>query len=86
MIPEPAPSTDPAPTDAAAGLLPPASTTELTLTLIWRLVLTLISGAGLVLMFAPLRTLPQILNQVLYFTTVSTILVFLVALFGLLRP
>ena len=86
MIPGPAPSTDPTPPDAPAGLLPPASTTELTLTLIWRLVLTLASGAGLILMFAPLRTLPQILNQVLYFTTISTILVFLVALFGLLRP
>ena len=86
MIPGPAPSTDPAPPDAAAGLLPPASTTELTLTLIWRLILTLVSSAGLILMFAPLRTLPQILNQVLYFTTISTILVFLVALFGLLRP
>lgn len=86
MIPGPAPSTDPTPPDATAGLLPPASTTELTLTLIWRLVLTLASGAGLILMFAPLRTPPQILNQVLYFTTISTILVFLVALFGLLRP
>lgn len=86
MIPGPAPSTDPTPPDATAGLLPPASTTELTLTLIWRLVLTLASGAGLILMFAPLRTPPQILNQVLYFTTISTILVFLVALLGLLRP
>ena len=69
-----------------ADLLPPASNTELALTLVWRLVLTLVSGAGLILMFAPLKTLPQVMNQVLYFTTISNILVFLVALSGLLRP
>ena len=69
-----------------ADLLPPASNTELALTLVWRLVLTLVSGAGLILMFAPLKTLPEVMNQVLYFTTISNILVFLVALSGLLRP
>ena len=86
MTQEPAPHTRPTPPDAATGGLPPASSTELTLTLIWRLVLTLVSGAGLVLMFAPLRTPAQIVNQMLNFTTISTILVFLVALLGLLRP
>ena len=75
-----------APSDEITDLLPPASGTELALTLIWRLVLTLVSGAGLVLMFAPLKTLPRVMNQVLYFTTISNILVFLVALSGLLRP
>ena len=50
-----------------ADLLPPASGTELALILVWRLVLTLVSGAGLILMFAPFKTLPQVMNQVLYF-------------------
>ena len=36
-----------APSDEITDLLPPASGTELALTLIWRLVLTLVSGAGL---------------------------------------
>ena len=61
-------------------LLPPASHTTLVLTVSWRLVLTLISGTGLVLMFGPLRSLPEVINQALYFTTISNILVFLVAL------
>ncbi len=67
-------------------LLPPASYTTLVLTVSWRLVLTLISGTGLVLMFGPLRSLPEVINQALYFTTISNILVFLVALAGVLRP
>ena len=67
-------------------LLPPASHTTLVLTVSWRLVLTLISGTGLVLMFGPLRSLPEVINQALYFTTISNILVFLVALAGVLRP
>ncbi len=86
MTQSPVPLPQPVPPGRPTDLLPSASNTELALTLVWRLVLTLVSGAGLVLMFAPLNTFPRVMNQVLYFTTISTILVFLVALFGLLRP
>lgn len=79
----------PSPSEAAsrdADLLPPASSSKLALTLAWRLVLTVVSGAGLVLMFGPLTTVSQVINHALYFTTISNILVFLVALSGLVRP
>lgn len=66
--------------------LPPAHTLTVWLTWLWRLALLAASGYALWLMFVPLQSLEARLDQVLYFTTLTTMVTALALFMGVMRP
>ena len=55
-------------------------------TIAWRLVLTVLAAYPLFLMFVPPSTPWTMLNQLLFFTTLTNIVIFLANAYGVLRP
>lgn len=68
------------------GVLPPATVPVLWSTWLWRLALTVISGYGMWLMLVDVRSGIDFVEHILYFTELSTAMVFLVNLCSVMRP
>ena len=66
--------------------LPTATREQLWATWLWRLLIAVASGVALYLMFSDDFTPGGVLDQILYFTTLSTLMVFLVSVGYVLRP
>ncbi|MFT3943764.1 MAG: hypothetical protein QM705_08065 [Ancrocorticia sp.] len=66
--------------------LPSASALTLWATWLWRLALAVVAGYGSWLMLNDVRTWTDFVNNILYFTLLSTVAVFLVNLGSVIRP